>query len=107
MRIQTGTKVKLTKINHLDEASYTNEEAAKQIAGEFSNGINTGYCMVGVLLTEVLVGNSIRLARSSRNGEDVPGLSNTSPVTKIKQVGESNVEINTANSVYQLEILEE
>lgn len=59
------------------------------------------YTNEGVLLMKIRIGDGIFMARSKRNGIEIPGIFKTSAVKKIE--GEL---IYTTNSVWKIEILE-
>jgi hypothetical protein len=101
--MKTGQKVKLFKIDHLDTACYSNQSAGEQTAGEFFMGLNIGYTAQGTLINEVVVGESLKLMRTHRNGVESAGVLNTSPVSEIESLDEATTQIKTDNSVYIIE----
>ena len=58
------------------------------------------YVMVGILLTPITIGKSVRLLRFERNGVPVLGTFQSTPVARLTDDG-----FATANSVYRLEVL--
>lgn len=98
-----STYVRLTKLRELPRPS--GDERGQTPTGATSEGapdhhLDVGYVVDGWFLEAPRVGSSMVLLRYRRNGVDQLGLFTSSPVTF---VGET--EIQTENSVYQLEHL--
>lgn len=93
--MKAGTRVRFTKLDQFNEGL-----------------VDVGHWTEGVLLTDVVVGDSIRMERDVRKGfasnenavMRLPGYFNTSTVQKIE--GDENIKkIYTRNSIWQMEIL--
>lgn len=95
-------KIKLTKINKVDNPRYPTPEATNYIPG-IDNGkvsLPIDYWVEGNAMFEPEVGECMIVDRTSRNGEPIRGVMHTSVITKITEDG-----FETLNSVYKLERL--
>jgi hypothetical protein len=95
--------VRLTKLRELPGSSWN--ERAETLTGTTSEGLSdhhldAGYVIDGWFLEAPRVGSSMMLLRFCRNGTLRLGLFTSSLVTFV-----SDTEIQTVNSVYQLEHL--
>jgi hypothetical protein len=92
------TKVKIRKIEHLDDANYKSNSASDQEAGYMTEGIPDNYEVEGVLVEDVKVGSCIELHRNKRNGVSAIGYFRTSQIKAISD----NI-AKTQNSYYIIE----
>lgn len=81
-------EVKITKLEHASEIQM----------------LDVGYWVQGFLLRDIEVGRSIVLDRHNRNGTEIKGVFNTSPVKSITRQGNLLL-IDTENSKYQVEFV--
>ena len=102
---------KLTKLdtaqNPRVESAQTVEEYGESIwqslfkNTQFDSGHlspSVGYSVVGEILREAVVGDSLRMMRYSRNGEVTPGVFQTSEITEV-----DGDYFTTMNSLYKVE----
>lgn len=82
-------EVKITKVEHHCQ----------------NHELHNGYWVQGFLIGEIEVGKQILLDRRIRNGIEVLGRFNTSPVKTIDKNIENVLVITTENSVYRVEFL--
>lgn len=98
--MKTGQRIKLTKVEHINDEFYTKESVAEEQDGARYNGIPENHCVVGVLNKDIEVGKSLDMLREERNGVKVVGMYITTPIEKI---GKTTIE--TRSSIYKYEIL--
>jgi len=66
-----------------------------------TSSLPVDYTMVGILLTGIMIGESVRLLRVARNGVPVLGEFQSTAVVRLTADG-----FATANSVYRIEVLD-
>ena len=81
-------EVKITKIEHHCE----------------NHHLDNGYWVQGFLMNEIEVGKQIIIDRRNRNGVEIRGVFNTSPVEAIEK-NENVLMVKTENSLYKVEFL--
>src|SRR3569833_3718078 len=91
------TKVKATE-NPLSPPGRWDEY--KPGASANTTSLPADYVMVGIFLTPITVGKSVRMLRIERNGVPVLGTFQSTPVARLTDDG-----FATANSVYRVEVL--
>ena len=98
--MKKDTAVSLEKINHTNSEVYSEDEANKHVDGNRKNGIPKGYTIIGSLLSDIEVGEPIRMLRTCRNGEKALGYFMSSSVKSI-----TNNNIETSSSIYRIKKL--
>jgi hypothetical protein len=96
-------KVKITKLGSVDNPIYPTPNFNEYTPGEDNGNVSlpVEYWLEGYFMNEPVVGSSVLVNRTSRNGVTCGGSFFTSKVTKITDTG-----FETQNSVYQVDILE-
>jgi hypothetical protein len=95
-------KVVLKKIAAVSTPLAPTPHAEDFIPGADNPGVSLPieYTVEGVLITPIVIGQRVMIDRTKRNGIEVPGWFESTPVKEIK----GNI-FTTANSVYQIEYL--
>lgn len=95
-------KVKITKLRQADNALYDTPPIHDYLMGEDNGNVSLpiNYWLEGYLTEELIVGKSLTVSRTNRNGVEIGGLFVTSTVTEITSDG-----FKTLNSVYKLEYI--
>lgn len=96
-------KVKITKLGAAENPVYPTPNYNEYIQGSDNGNVSlpVEYWLEGYFMNEPVVGSSVLVNRTSRNGVTCGGAFFTSKVTKITDTG-----FETQNSVYQVDILE-
>lgn len=99
----SGRRVRVAKVGIVENPSYRTPEWSEYEFGERNAGVSVplNYWLEGQLVWEPKVGDHMLVDRSSRNGIELPGLFETSPVTAVESVG-SQLRVSTRNSVYMV-----
>lgn len=97
MKYLQGTHVRLEKVEHLPEASYTQDELNQSQDGNRRNGLPSGYSLEGTLESEIEVGLPLIVARTKRNEVACKGTLSTSEVVEVAEGL-----IRTHNSTYTI-----
>lgn len=101
--------IKLTKIAESATPDFFSGQWKDYVPGKNNEGVSLPieYWIKGALVKEPVVGESIFVTRTERNGEKCMGLFASTPIVEISQ-GEGNLRyIETKNSIYLLESVEE
>jgi hypothetical protein len=77
--------------------------ATKIVQASESSYRRVGYWVVGEMPGLPKVGERLYIAREERNGEKVPGLFSTSPVTKVTYLDPWRFVVQTENSTWLVE----
>lgn len=95
-------KIKLTKINKVDNPRYPTPKSVDYSDGKYNGNVSLpiDYWVEGTTLFEPTVGKCLIINRTSRNGEPIRGIMQTSRIQKITEDG-----FETCNSIYKLEKL--
>jgi hypothetical protein len=95
-------KVKITKIAESSSPKYPTSDKETYVYGKENKTVSPpiDYWIIGELASPIVVGASIFVYRSERNGVKCAGIFKTSPISKIEEgIAE------TANSKYQIEYI--
>jgi hypothetical protein len=95
--------VRIRKLGPAPEANFEPGEWEDYQIGQKNPGVSvpTDYWLEGYLRGPIEVGKPVVIDRTSRNGVEISGLFESSPVVAILDGG-----FETENSVYQLEVVE-
>lgn len=104
-----GDRVKITKIAIADTAKYRSAGWDEWVAGSVNPGMSppVEYEVVGRILYGIRLSHALVIDRESRNGVVVQGLFQTSAVQNVIQETETRVRVETYNSVYMVELINE
>jgi hypothetical protein len=97
-----GAKIKLTKLSAVPNPVAPTPSVENYTPGLIHEGVSlpNEYWIIGTLLRAIQVGEAIEVDRTNRNGIEVHGYFQSTPVTEIKD----NL-IRTRNSEYLIEYL--
>jgi len=95
--------IKLTKVKATEAPLSPPGRWGEYMPGSPANttSLPVDYTMVGMLLTGITIGESVRLLLVARNGVPVLGEFKSTPVVRLTDDG-----FSTANSVYRIEVLD-
>lgn len=95
-------KVKITKLGSVENPVYPTPNFNEYTPGEDNGNVSlpVEYWLEGYFMNEPVVGSSVLVNRTSRNGVACGGSFFTSKVTKITDTG-----FETQNSIYQVDVI--
>lgn len=100
----TNKNVRIKKLSPSKNPRYPTPEMANYKVGQFLGNeglsIPVDYEIEGVLMADIVIGCSVIVYRTKRNGVECDGLFHTSKVVFLNENG-----FETENSIYQLEII--
>ena len=101
--MKAQTKVILEKLTVSDNPKVETSKIEDYIPGQDNGAVSvpTGFWVQGTLISDVEVGKSVSIFRTTRNGINTYGYTITSPVISLRSDGLEAV-IETENSVYKL-----
>lgn len=93
--------IKITKLSASPDPLFDTPDAENYKFGIVNNNVSIpiDYTVEGHLLTKLEVGKSVIMLRKRRNGVDIDGIFQTSPITEFTEDG-----FKTLNSIYLLEL---
>ena len=96
-------KVKITKLKAAENPKYPTPDFDGYELGKENGNVSlpAEYTLEGIMEKDPVVGSSVFVERTSRNGVKSYGCFYTSPVTEITENG-----FKTQNSVYQVDVIE-
>lgn len=104
-----GKKIKLTKVGVANSPFFSTMKWKDYQLGSSNNtgSLPIDYWLEGYLITDPVIGLSLVIDRTSRNGIDERGITRTSRLQKLKKESEYIYRLETDNSVYYMEIYDE
>lgn len=102
-------RIKITKLDVANDPLYPTMTMENYVQG-MDNGdisIPINYWVIGTLINPIVEGEGIAMFREIRNGEQVTGLFTTSVVKTITGLSDDRQWIETQNSKYLIEPVEE
>jgi hypothetical protein len=101
--LKTGDKIVMKKIGRPANPEFETPSWDEHEEGKVNEGtLPVFYKVKGSLLSDIEEGSSILLERTWRNGKEVQGITQSSPVQEINQITENQIEVDTLNSIYQI-----
>lgn len=100
-------QVKLKKLRESDLPEVRSAEASSFKYGEINTGVSlpVEYECEGYIRSLPQVGAPLFVLRNKRHGVESLGIFRTSPLVRIQEESKDNYLVETANSVYHLEVL--
>lgn len=97
-------KVRIKKLCPTEKPDYPTPHWDSYIPGEDNGNVSIpmDYEVEGYLMSPIVVGKPVQLARTKRNGLPIDGVFQTSKVTAQTEIG-----FTTKNSVYEVEVIQE
>lgn len=109
--IEIGTRVRITKTGAVEDPLRPTPAKEDYTPGGHNPGVSLPieYTLTGVLQSPFKAGISLWVKRHTRNGVPMGGYLQTSIIQLIKRLYpyEGGWEVETSNSVYRIEILED
>ena len=101
---KVGDHIKVTKMAAVKDAEFPTPDPKDYTPGVINEGVSLPieYEMEGVLSEEIETMQSLKMARSKRNGVQAVGFLITSPITSVLHA-EVYLQLTTLNSVYRVE----
>lgn len=103
------TKVKMTKVGAVEDTNIKTPEWEEYKMGEDNPGysVPVQYWVTGRLIQDMAFDHGVMILRDTRNGVEVDGIMRTSPIVRMTKKTDKILELETENSVYLIEELED